>query len=434
MASESMIAPAPLAPLAAALRQGEIDLLDTIERTCDRLDAVNPHVQALLPEANRRARLRGEAEALMGQYPLPENRPPLYGVLIGVKDIFRVDGFETRAGSRLPAALFEGAEAACVTVFRKAGALVLGKTVTTEFAYFEPGATRNPHNLNHTPGGSSSGSAAAVAAGLCSLTIGTQTIASVIRPAAFCGVVGFKPSYARINPSGVIFIAPSLDHVGLFTQDVAGMNLAASVLCKDWQPEVSERLPVLGIPTGDYLQQASPEALQAFETQVKKLEAAGYTLRRIPMFENIAEITQQHRALMAGEMAQVHRDWFAQYGALYRPHTRELIERGQRVSADEMNFSRDAQNHLRRTLQHRMEADGVDLWISPAAKGTAPEGIASTGDPVMSFPWTFSGLPTVSLPAGSNAAGLPFGLQCIAGYMQDERMLAWAEGIAGVFN
>ena len=135
---------------------------------------------------------------------------------------------------------------------------------------------------------------------------------------------------------------------------------------------------------------------------------------------------------MAGEMAQVHRDWFAQYESLYRPHTRELIQKGQQVTTDMLSADRDAQMRLRRELEIRMKAVGIDLWISPAAKGTATEGIKSTGDPVMSFPWTFAGLPTVSVPAGYNAAGLPFGLQCVAGYMQDEQLLTWAEQIARV--
>jgi Asp-tRNA(Asn)/Glu-tRNA(Gln) amidotransferase A subunit family amidase len=434
MASEPLIAPALLASVSAALRSGELDLFDYIESVCDKLDAVNPQIQAFLPEPNRRTRLRKDAEDLAQQYSLPEDRPALYGVVIGVKDIFRVDGFTTRAGSELPPALFDGTEAFCVQALRKAGALVLGKTVTTEFAYFEPGPTRNPHNLDYTPGGSSSGSAAAVAAGMCSLALGTQTIGSVIRPAAFCGVVGFKPSYGRIDPSGVIFIAPSLDHVGLFTQDVEGMILAASVLCKDWRTSDTERLPVLGIPDGLYLRQASPEALQAFEAQIARLEDAGYTIRRIPMLEDIAEITQQHRALMAGEMAQIHRDWFAQYESLYRPRTREFIQTGQQVTADILSANRDAQMRLRSELEMRMKAEGIDLWISPAAKGTATEGIQSTGDPVMSFLWTFAGLPTVSVPAGYDADGLPFGLQCIAGYMQDEQLLAWDEPIASVLR
>src|SRR5690349_8571314 len=138
MDSEPLIVPAPLASVAAALRSGELNLFDYIERVCDRLDAVNPQIQAFLPETNRRARIRGDAEALAQKYPVPENRPALYGVVIGVKDIFRVDRFATQAGSELPPTLFEGPEALCVQSLRKAGALVLGKTVTTEFAYFEP--------------------------------------------------------------------------------------------------------------------------------------------------------------------------------------------------------------------------------------------------------------------------------------------------------
>jgi Asp-tRNA(Asn)/Glu-tRNA(Gln) amidotransferase A subunit family amidase len=230
-----MIEPAPLLETAAALRSGQLDLLDYIEQACDRMDALDPQIAALLPEPDRRARLRREALALQARYPSAESRPPLYGVLLGVKDIFRADGFQTRAGSKLPPELFEGEEAFSVRALRENGALVLGKTVTTEFAYFEPNGTRNPHNLAHTPGGSSSGSAAAVAAGFCPLALGTQTIGSVVRPAAYCGIVGFKPSWGRIPTDGVIPISSALDHVGLFTPDVPGIALAASLLCRGWR-------------------------------------------------------------------------------------------------------------------------------------------------------------------------------------------------------
>ena len=177
-----------------------------------------------------------------------------------MKDIFHVKGFLTRAGSGLPVDLLTGPEAESVTQLKQAGALILGKTVTTEFAYFAPGPTRNPRNPAHTPGGSSSGSAAAVGAGLCPLALGTQTIGSILRPASFCGVVGFKPSFGRISSAGVIPFAVSLDHIGFFTQDVAGATLAAAVLCKNWgdeeartrgDGEAKELLnyrPVLGVP------------------------------------------------------------------------------------------------------------------------------------------------------------------------------------------
>ena len=425
-----LIEAAPLAKIAAALRDGEIDALDYVQRVCDRLEAVDPQVQAFLPETGRRARLRREAQALKERFPYPTNRPPLYGVVVGVKDIYRVDSFATGAGSQLPPELFAGAEAACVTRLKAAGALVLGKTVTTEFAYFEPGPTRNPHQLQHTPGGSSSGSAAAVAAGLCPLALGSQTIGSTIRPAAFCGIVGFKASYGRIESAGVIYVAPSLDHVGLFTQDVEGMMLAASVLCEGWQNVRVESLPALGVPDGPYLEQASPEAQQAFEEQLSRLQKAGYTVRRVNALRNIAEITERHLQLMAGEMARVHTRWFTEYEALYRPRTTDMIRRGQELSNEELSAARGAQTGVRAELEGLMADNTIDLWVCPAAKGAAPEGLASTGDPVMSFPWTFAGLPTISLPAGFNAEGLPLGMQCIGALMDDERLLAWAAPLA----
>ena len=213
-------------------------MLADIDQLEDHFNKREPEVLAFLPEAGRFDRLRREARQLLDRYPQPDQRPLLFGVFIGVKDIFRVDGFPTRAGSRLPPDLFAGEEAESVTRLRQAGALILGKTVSTEFAYFAPGPTRNPHHLQHTPGGSSSGSAAAVAAGLCPVALGTQTIGSIIRPAAFCGVVGYKPSYDRISRSGVIPLSPSLDHVGLFAADVEDVKRCAQLLIGEWELKI----------------------------------------------------------------------------------------------------------------------------------------------------------------------------------------------------
>lgn len=430
-----LIHPAPLAETAAALRSGELRLTMYIDETCDRIDAVEPQVQALLPEPDRRARLMSDAVALLARFPEPATRPSLFGVLVGVKDIFRLDGFPTRAGSQFPPEVLAGPETACVTTLRQAGALILGKTVTTEFAYFEPGPTHNPHNLDHTPGGSSSGSAAAVAAGLCPLATGTQTIGSVIRPAAFCGIVGFKPSYGRIPLDGLILFSESADHIGLFTQDVAGMELAASVACPNWRPAPtggqSGRRPVLGVPEGPYLAQASAEALVAFEGQLAQLEEAGYVVRTVGMFEEIELTNRRHRRMIAAEMAQVHAQWFRQYESLYRPRTAEIIRDGQTVSADELASARAGRGVLRDEVHSRMQLAGIDLWVSPAAPGPAPQGIHATGDPAMNLPWTYAGLPSVTVPAGRAANGLPLGLQCVAPFMADEQLLAWAAPLAG---
>src|SRR5688572_1972244 len=248
-----------LAPLAEALRTGQCDLQDYLNKLEAQFEAENERILAFLPEEGRFQRLQREVQELETRYPDPESRPPLYGVPIGVKDIFHVDGFPTQAGSKLPAELLAGREARSVRQLKGAGALILGKTVTTEFAYFGPGPTRNPCNVEHTPGGSSSGSAAAVASGLCPLALGTQTVGSIIRPAAFCGVIGFKPSRGRISTAGVIPLSPTLDHVGFFTQDVAGAELAASVLCEGWRHiSLSPRRGlVLGIPRGAYLDRAT---------------------------------------------------------------------------------------------------------------------------------------------------------------------------------
>ena len=427
-----MLKKAFLAETARALRSGELNLLEHTCATLERLEALELQLQAFVSEPERYERVMRAAEALLERWPQPEGRPPLFGVPLGVKDIFRVEGLPTRAGSTLPAALFDGTQADCVTLLQEAGALVLGKTVTTEFAYFEPGPTRNPHNLAHTPGGSSSGSAAAVAAGICALALGTQTIGSLMRPAAFCGVAGFKPGYGRIDATGVIYVAPSLDHVGIFAQDVAGLRIAAALLCRDWRQMSGSRQPRLGVVEGTLLEHLSAEGRAGYEAQLARLQAAGLELQRMTLFDDFATMDRLHRALMACEMAQEHRTWFAEYEACYRPRTAELIRAGQRVAVATAQQARASRVQTRMMLQERMEAEGIDLWLSPPAIGPAPAGIASTGDPVMNLPWTHAGLPTVSLPGGRSANGLPLGLQVSSRHGEDELLLAWAEALAAI--
>lgn len=422
------LASAPLAATVDQLRTNQLDVQTHIRAMCERIDAIDPEIQAWLPEPNRFERLLTEARHLEQRYPQPEDRPPLYGALVGVKDIFRVDGFATRAGSQLPAEEFAGAEAACVTRLKNAGALILGKTVTTEFAYFEPGPTRNPHNLNHTPGGSSSGSAAAVAAGMCQLALGTQTIGSVIRPAAFCGILGFKPSFDRVLTDGLIIFSRSADHVGFFTQDMAGMRLTASVLCDGWHapPDTRAALPVLGIPTGPYLQQATAEALEVFDAQVARLERQGCVITRVPAFEQIEALNHRHRELTAIEAAREHVRWFDLYEDLYRPKTHDIIVHGNTISEDAYAEYRASQTQLRQYLAELQQTFEIDAWICPAAPGDAPDGLASTGSPIMNLPWTHAGLPAVTIPAGVSQRGLPLGCQLVGAFRQDEQLLEWA--------
>ena len=430
-----LLNPAPLAETAARLRSGELDLHVYLDSLCDRIEAIDAQVQAFLPEADRRARLHAAANELLVTFPDPLDRPALFGVPAGVKDVFHVKEFATHAGASVPPEQFAGAEAVSVRRLRDAGGLIAGKTVTTEFAYFEPGPTRNPHNLAHTPGGSSSGSAAAVAAGLCPLAFGTQTIGSVIRPAAFCGVVGYKPTLHRIPSPGLVYFSRTIDHVGLFTQDVAGMALAASALCDDWDDvRLSEDdLPVLGVADGPYLRQASPEALAAFHRQLEYLEATGYTIWHVPTLPDIQEINFWHRQMVFAEFAREHAQLYATFGALYRPRTAEIIERGQQVGDSELAELRGACLLLRDRLEKQMQQAGIDLWVTPAALGPAPAGLHSTGDPNMNLPWTTAGFPAVTVPAGK-VHGMPVGLQLVARFGDDELLLAWAQDVESVLS
>jgi Asp-tRNA(Asn)/Glu-tRNA(Gln) amidotransferase A subunit family amidase len=412
------------------LRSGYMLLPDFLAQMEARFTHHEPSIQAFLPEEGRFDRLYDEAEALVLAYPDLIKRPLMFGAPIGVKDIFHVEGFPTQAGSRLPAELFQGKEATSVARLLDAGALFFGKTVTTEFAYFSPGPTRNPHNLEHTPGGSSSGSAAAVAAGLCHLALGTQTIGSLIRPASFCGVVGVKPTYERISREGVIPLSPSLDHVGFFVPDAESAIDAARVLYSDWdEPTGQLKKPRLGIPEGPYLESVSEESRVHFEQVYKRLEEAGFELQHIPLLMDFAEIRARHDVILSAEAAQVHAEWFASHESLYSQKFTELIHRGRQMSSNQLQDALAARDNFRADLRRSFLDHNIDVWISPSTIGAAPAGLESTGEPVMNLPWTQAGLPAINLPAGTSQQGLPLGLQLVGNWYKDESLLFWARDL-----
>jgi len=432
---ESATHEAELSELAGALRRGDLRPTELRDRTRDRFESVEPSIRAFLAEDGRWDRLGRETRALERRGSDPGLRPPLYGVPVGVKDIFHVDGHETRAGSDVPATALAGPEASTVTALDEAGAVVLGKTVTTEFAYFEPGPTRNPHDTGHTPGGSSSGSAAAVAAGVCPLALGTQTIGSVNRPAAFCGVIGVKPSYGRIPTAGVVPLAPAVDHVGYFTQDVAGARLAAGVLYDDWRAgDDPPDLDAVGVVDGPYLSQASSTAREHFEGHVEQLAAAGLDVRRIEVIPDVDAVNDRHQRLVAAEAALSHSELYPEHGDRYAAKTRELIENGRATDVGSLCEARAGRRELRRAVHERMDDAGVDLVVSPGAPGPAPAGIDSTGDPVMNLPWTHAGLPTVTVPASTTDEGLPIGLQCTGRFGADEWLLSCCRSVRAALS
>lgn len=412
------------------MRAGALSLPDFLAQIESKFAEREPDVLACISEENRFQRLHEDAETLALSYPDPNRRPALFGALVGVKDIFHIEGLTTHAGSRLPSEILQGKEAESVTRLKNAGALILGKTVTTEFAYFTPGPTRNPHHLEHTPGGSSSGSAAAVAAGFCHIALGTQTIGSVIRPAAFCGVVGFKPTYERNSREGVIPLSPTFDHIGFFTTDVATAKQVARVLVRDWKLDTPTQKPIIGIPEGPYLACASDYALACFNDLCQSLTDAGYELRRVRVMDDFQEIRNRHDAIMSYDASQVHKDWFDKYETLYSAKFSDLIKRGRSVSNLQSLLS--ARDGLRVSITQAMEENQIDIWVCPPAVGPAPKGLDSTGDPVMCLPWTQIGFPAVNIPTTKNEAGLPMGLQLVGKWDSDESLLAWAEDIEKV--
>ena len=276
-----------------AARTGRQELVTQIALLCDLIEAEEPRLHAIVEGTYDRDRIEADVERLLKLFPDTASRPPLFGLPIGVKDIIRVTGLSTKCGAGLPESLFAGQEASCVTRLKEAGAIVIAKTVTTEFAAFQPGPTGNPHDLSHTPGGSSSGSAAGVAKGFFPFAFGTQTIASIARPAAFCGVVGFKPSFGRIATDGVIEYSQSMDHVGWLCADTSALSQLASVLIPDWKPhlEAQETSTVaIGIPEGPYLAQASGNELQRFADVAADLQAQGLAVKACPALSNIEQM------------------------------------------------------------------------------------------------------------------------------------------------
>ncbi|MFD1908170.1 amidase [Paenibacillus rhizoplanae] len=372
----------------------------------ERYRQLEPHIHAFVPEGEVEGRLDSEKKLCCKVFTAQKNeKPALYGIPVAIKDLLHVDGLPTRAGSQLSAELLAGAQGSLVTKLRALGAVIAGKTVTEEFAYNGPIATRNPHNLAHTPGGSSAGSAAAVAAGLCPLAVGTQTLRSVIAPASFCGVVGFKPSYGRVPLDGVLLFSPSFDTIGFFTQNLPDMEAAAALLVPDWEAPAATipRKPVLGIPKGVYMELMSAEVKGVFEANITGLKQLGYEIRDVQMpWEDELIYGNAMLRFIEGELAREHEDRFAEHRVEYGLPVQEAILRGQQIPEEELEQYRTRQRELRRDLMELMDQEGLDLWVSPAQGGTAPKiEERNTGWAGMPAVWGFAGVPTVTLPAAT---------------------------------
>ena len=368
---------------------------------------------------------------------------PLHGVPIGVKDIFDTGDMPTENGSVLHAGRTPSRDATAVSRLRAAGAVVMGKTVTTEFAYFAPGKTRNPQNPEHTPGGSSSGSAAAVAAEMVPLALGSQTNGSTIRPASFCGVLGFKPTHGLISRHGILILSRTLDHVGLFARTVEDIALLAEQLVgyDEHDPDTRPRAripfvevaaeepplePMFAFVKTPYWERADEETKEGF---AELIETLGDRVEEIELFPSAADAWEWHKTIMDAEMAvNLAREYETGRDRL-SAQLRALIERGREVRAV---------GHQRALAQIRpihesfieLFEQRYDAILTPAAPGAAPKGLASTGDPSFCTLWTLCGMPAISLPLLEATDSLPIGVQLVGPRDGDARLLRTARWLA----
>ena len=422
-----------LVAAAAAIRDGSLSPVEYTQALLGRIDQIESRVQAWVT-IDREAVL-AEARACETEARNKRFRGPLHGVPVGIKDIFYTKGLRTTMGASVFKDFVPDRDAYVVTGLKRAGAIVLGKTVTTVFANLDPGPTRNPWNPAHTPGGSSSGSAAAVAARMCAAAIGSQTVGSVGRPAAFNGLVSFVPPQKRISLSGVFPLAWSLDHVGMFGRSVADVEFMYGVMAADSRTETK---PAggrgkfrVGVVRGFFYENATEEARSLNDALAAKLAAStGFEVEeaRLP---GIFELAQPIlRTILRSETSSIHERLFPAHPEAYGPKIRALIETGMLVGASDYLRAR----RLRRRYQREMAAlfEKFDVLMTPAARGTAPEGITTTGDPVMNGPWTLTDFPVMTLPHALGGNGLPIGVQLAGPADQESLLLEIAKAIEAV--
>lgn len=358
----------------------------------------------------------------------------LHGVPLGVKDVLDTADMPTGYNSPIWAGHRPHADAAPVAWARAAGAVVLGKTVTTEFATRMPGPTTNPHNAGHTPGGSSSGSAAGVGAGFFPLAFGTQTAGSVIRPAAYCGVVGYKPSYGTINRHGMKLMSESLDTIGVMARSVADCALLTGVLADLdlGDPEAKVAAPRIGICWTGMQDRAAPETIALMERAAGQLARAGAQVRDHVLPAEFAGMEAAHSLVMNAESARAMGWELAHHREQISAPLREKLEWGLAQGGAALSEARGTFHRLQDGFGAAME--GFDILVTPAAPGEAPAGLEWTGDPSFNLIWTSLHVPCLTVPAGVGPKGLPLGIQIVGRRGADRAVLAWAQWVAAAIG
>ncbi len=410
------------AELARQLARRDISAREVVRACLDRIALREPQVQAWNYVA---------ADAALARARQLDEGPVqglLHGLPVGVKDLFDTHDMPTTYGSAIYGGHCPAAEAAVVALCREQGAIMLGKTVTTEFATFTPGKTRNPHRLTHTPGGSSSGSAAAVADQMVPLAFASQTAASVIRPAAFCGIVGYKPSFGLVNRAGVKALSDSLDTLGFLARSVPDVALFAAAATGDqglMKLDVSSTPRVALCRTHEW-PHAEDGTRQAMEQAARGLARAGVPVREIELPAAFSGLLQAQKDIMSADLYRSLAHERLHHADTLSPGLRDLLAAGQKVSVEQYRAAQQLAHSARAMVSAAFGE--YEVLIAPSARGEAPATLEQTGDPVFGRVWTLLGLPCVHLPFTQGATGMPVGLQVIGRHGEDKvalRVAAW---------
>ena len=424
----------PTIPQAAALiREKKLSAVGLLRQCLARIDAHEAGVRAWVLVAREEAladAAERDAELARGL-----DRGPLHGIPVGIKDIIDVFDWPTACGSRRWKDAHARHDAPVAQRLRDAGAVLVGKTVTTQYASYDPSPTRNPWNAARTPGGSSSGSAAAVAAGMCLAALGTQTGGSITRPASYCGVASCKPSYLRASLQGVLPLAHSLDHVGCMAKDVRGVALVMQAISDppvdDWAAALEDGIepPVLGRVRGCFDRLADQEVRDGMRAVWQRLADEGAQVEDVALPASFADAAAQHRIVMAVEAAQYHEARWRRHPEDYDPQFAKLLREGMQCPAPAYARAKEYQARLTAEMHELLE--GVDALLCPAATCPAPDA-ATTGDAAFNSPWSLTGLPVAGLPTGLSRDGLPLGVQLVGGPFEERTLFqaaAWLEGV-----
>jgi Asp-tRNA(Asn)/Glu-tRNA(Gln) amidotransferase A subunit family amidase len=415
----SLFAPQSLRAYLQDRDQNNIDPDVLLQRSWERVNEIEQDVQAFTCLSNK-SQTAGNG--------------PLAGIAIGVKDIFDTHDLPTEYGSEIYQSNQPKVDAAIVAMLRSKGASIIGKTTTTEFAFFKPTKTKNPNNLDYSPGGSSAGSAASVAAGMVTAAIGTQTGGSMVRPAAFCGVAGFKPSYRILPTTGMKYFAQSLDTAGTFAKSVADVATFTS-LFTDRDLEIEEINPSdirIGIYQNDILSEASDDMIAAFDKAALATEKAGFKIVKLDEPSELKKAHELHSTIQCFEAAQALGPEFALYPDLLSDKIKEAINEGIAITPDEYdNARRSAKNARRKT--HTLY-DDVDVILTPSAPGAAPKGFATTGVATFNKLWTLMGNPCINIPAFRDGNHMPLGIQAVGKFGRDKLTLSIAHALQNTFE